>query len=165
MSELTESQIDRINVILNEVPAPKPVEPKPVEPKPVAPKPVAPKKIIDLTKMIGSDIDMEFGKNTLVIGNLAVMEECSEHVNYYMNHKQKGWYHHCRVRQKHIHYYDGKGNPLPDGLFVKLYFNDNSDLIVKSQDICWDSLYGVKGFEVIETLPEYQYQYEWETEE
>ncbi|MCP3673631.1 MAG: hypothetical protein GY829_04065, partial [Gammaproteobacteria bacterium] len=44
MNKLTDSQIKRINTILNEVPTPKPVEPK---------------KIIDLTKCINT-IDMEF---------------------------------------------------------------------------------------------------------
>ncbi|MCP3672812.1 MAG: hypothetical protein GY814_20795, partial [Gammaproteobacteria bacterium] len=59
------------------------------------------KKIIDLTKMIGSDVDMEFGEitreNAAVIGKLTDIEECSDHVKYSRNHKQTGWYHHCRI--------------------------------------------------------------------
>ncbi len=187
VSELTESQIDRINVILNEVPAPKPVEPKPVEQKIIdltmmvgadvdteftdnvilnevpAPKPVE-QKIIDLTKMVGSDVDMEFGKNALVIGKLTDIEECSDHVKYFMNHKQTGWYHQCRIRQNHIHYYDGRENPLPDGLLVKLYFSNYTPTTYKSQNIDWVDmffcLHNIKGFEVLEVLPEYKYGWE-----
>ncbi len=153
----------------------------------VADKPVEPKKIIDLTKMIGSDVDMEFGKNTLEIGKLADMEECSDRVNYFMNHKHTGWYHQCRIRQNHIHYYNGIGNPLPDGLLVTLYFNNNNksvggiltlkqgmnfntcpssehqlraEISFKSQDIDWDSFHNVSGYEVIEVLPDYCYGWE-----
>ncbi len=131
----------------------------------VADKPVESKKIINLTKMVGSDIDMEFGKNTLVIGKLADIDEWSDHVIYSMNHKQKGWYHQCRVRQNHIHFYNGEGNPLPDGLLVRLYFDDsryNSVTICPSQDINWDSLHYIKGFEVIRRLSGYKYAWEKE---
>ncbi len=148
-------------------------------------------KIIDLTKMVGSDVDMEFGnitrENAAVIGKLTDIEECSDHVKYSRNHKQTGWYHHCRIRQNHIHYYDGKGNSLPDGLLVKLYFNNNNksaggtltlkqgmdfntcpssehqlraEISFKSQDIDWDSFHNVSGYEVIDTLPEYCYEWQ-----
>ncbi len=149
VSELTESQIDRINVILNEVPAPKPVE----------------QKIIDLSKCINT-IDMEFvdrDEEWTIIGKLAPMLADSHYPYLKIGGVSTT---RCRVRQNHIHYYDGRENPLPDGLLVKLYFNNNnkSAICFKSQDIVWDNLYDVSGYEVIEVLPEYKYGWEKKNE-
>ncbi len=148
MSELTESQIDRINVILNEVPAPKPVE----------------KKIIDLTKMVGSGVDMEFNSHD-VNWNIGILEKISPlgHINHPYSMLNAGVFKRCRVRQNHIHYYNGIGNPLPDGLLVRIYFIDYDYMPpydAKSQDINWDDLHYIKGFEVLEVLSEYKYGWE-----
>ncbi len=146
VSELTENQIDRINVILNEVPAPKPVE----------------QKIIDLSKCINT-IDMEFvdrDEEWTIIGKLAPMLADSHYPYLKIGGVSTT---RCRVRQNHIHYYDGKGNPLPDGLLVRVYFLDYDNMPpydAKSQNINWDGLYNVKGFQVIDTLPEYKYGWE-----
>ncbi len=122
------------------------------------------KKIIDLSKCINT-IDMEFYRLAIgwdVIGKLNTIVPNTDRPylricgGQFANDR-------CRIRQDHIHYYNGKGNPLPDGLSVKLYFNDKSPIKFKSQNINWNTLYGITGFEIIDTLPEYKYS--WEQEE
>ncbi|MCP3670716.1 MAG: hypothetical protein GY814_09845, partial [Gammaproteobacteria bacterium] len=125
------------------------------------------KKIIDLTKCINT-IDMEFsgleffyGFNVhWTIGKLVA-------IDYPYIELGGGSFKFCRIRQNHINWYNGIGNPLPDGLLVRIYFYNKSNkapTIYKSQDLNWDGgcLCNVSGFEVLEVLPEYKY--EWEKE-
>ncbi len=121
------------------------------------------KKIIDLTKCINT-IDMEFAdceegcEFSWEFGILdKILSPTSDYVYPYTK-LNYGDFKCCRVRQNHIHFYNGIGNPLPDGLLVRLYFYDYKPTIYKSQDLNWDCSCNVSGFEVIDTLPEYKYE-------
>ncbi|MCP3899191.1 MAG: hypothetical protein GY707_05705 [Desulfobacteraceae bacterium] len=122
-------------------------------------------KIIDLSCVVGNDIDVEFLNTKVGIWNLESglskidlsLDEPYLSPDGYLSYEQ------CRIRQDHIHFYNKKENPLPDGLLVKLYLSNETTQTHKSQDIRWDSGRPyIMGFEVLEVLPEYKYG--WETE-
>jgi hypothetical protein len=71
-------------------------------------------KTIDLSIMVGSDIDMEFGGNEFNwISQLVKIDK-----GYYSKHSGAGWYDNCRIRQNHWHSWQGGECPLPEGLFL-----------------------------------------------
>ena len=73
------------------------------------------KKIIDLSKMVGSDIDMEFWDTlpSIYVGKLEKILDLSPKQYCRKNGIN---FDNCRVRQDHWHSWQGGECPLPEGL-------------------------------------------------
>ncbi len=121
-----------------------------------------PKKTIDLSIMVGTDVDMEFADwgedfTSNIKWEIGKLDAISGH-SYPYNKLNCGDFKKCRIRQNHIHWY--KGFHLPDGLLVTLYYDGIPPKTCPSQDIDWHNTHGVSGFKIIDTLPEYCYEWE-----
>jgi len=91
-------------------------------------KPPKPKiQKIDMSILIGSDIDCEFmceETNYVIVGNL--IETPTSEFSYYTS-KTSGVYDKCKVRENHWHYWGGNWYcPLPKGLNIELRTRNGS---------------------------------------
>ena len=124
------------------------------------------KKIIDLSKMVGSDILCEFSNS----GNqwsINKLTEIDEDQGYYY-YDSYDYFYKCRIMQDHFHSWQGGECPLPEGLIVEIRYIDHLDgeyteieeKIVKNyQMIDWSM---VIAFKVLGAAD--GYCYEWESE-
>ena len=121
------------------------------------------KKIIDLSMMVGSGIDMEFSNGQFLTPKIQKLKHILErtYVTAFGNE-----FDNCRIRQAHWHNWHSWGGslcPLPRGLEVKLRFITDTGGISHSildnyRDINWDN---VIAFRVLG--PAENAQYEWDT--
>ena len=76
-------------------------------------------KIINLSMMIGSDIDMEFSEGSE--WNIGKLISLNNYVSDIAHHSLSSNNHSkCRVRQNHWHAWTGGECPLPEGLNISL---------------------------------------------
>jgi len=126
------------------------------EPKPV-------KEVIDLTMMIGSNIDMEFSQSELSNQYVGLLKEITNNDIFYVMPTRDA-YKRCRIRQDHWHSWPGGENPLPKGLEVILEYQDKSTTKTSrhTDSINWhrDSVNCIRAFKVIRVAE--GYRYEWE---
>ena len=78
-------------------------------------------KEINLSHLIGSDIDMEFSDN-LIVDKLIKID------GFYRNLSGTAWIK-CRVRENHWHNWNGGECPLPEGLNIIVKFRDGTESI------------------------------------
>lgn len=79
-----------------------------------------PTKTIDLSMMVGSDIDIEASKDGVNWKVTQLKAINTDHnLTRYKSHLGN-WYHHCRIRQDHWHSCNVSECPIPKGLLVAL---------------------------------------------
>ena len=128
------------------------------------------KKIIDLSILIGSDIDMEFGDsiavNDLGFNVIDNLIEDNNPIGLYISKRELRGFEQCRIRQNKWMSWQGGGCPLPEGFIVVLEFNDKTTLKVDNYiSLDWSRSKNncIRAFKVIG--PEEGWKYEWEKEE
>lgn len=118
-------------------------------------------KVIDLSGIVGSGIDVEFsntGENWGVHPNVNKIADYRLHFKY------------SRVRQTpHIHFWDGGGKcPLPEGLKVNLIFRHGDNLRLPAIDYMsarWTHEFTIDDIIAFEVLGVAEgWRYEWEQE-
>lgn len=125
-------------------------------------------KIIDLTSLVGSNIDMEFANSEAKDWYVYKLTKIDKEGYYSEKNEKHG--HSCRIRENHMHSWDGNKCPLPKGLMVDLYYVgtsydggiSNSRNILKNADyinIDWNEP-SLVGFRIIGK--QLGYIYEWE---
>ena len=122
------------------------------------------KQIIDLSVCIDSGIDMEFTDDNNVWKKIEKLKNIDNNYYTYVPFNNPG-FKYCRVRQNYYHGWKGGECPLPEGLEVKLYFNDSISIVTSNiQHLCWDSSSQnrIIGFEVLGTAENFRYKWEKE---
>lgn len=122
------------------------------------------KKIIDLSKVVGSDIDCEFLRpDGSLIGINKLTNICGDGINE--TYESSGIYTtKCRIRQDHWHSWQGGSCPLPEGLEIELLFRGGKH--EKLTDYIYDRWsddddnYDIIAFKVLCTAPGYKYKFE-----
>ena len=123
------------------------------------------KKIIDLLKMVGSDIDCEFASMSNNFYRWA--SKLKEINDYYVSEAGAG-YHCCRIRENHWHSWQGGECPLPEGLYIEVIFRngeegDTEGYYNSGWNINWhhqSGTYDIIAFKVIGVAD--GWKYEWD---
>jgi len=121
------------------------------------------KKIINISMMIDSDIDMEFSNHMGQDWFVYKLTDINKNGYYSITNDKYG--HSCRIRQNHWHSWNGGGNhPLPEGLTGKIRLRDRCVLPLScatkwEYDACDESL-DIIAFWIDGTVN--NYKYEWE---
>jgi hypothetical protein len=129
----------------------------------IVPKP----KSIDLSVLMASGIDCEFSfKCNPEQKRIGKMTDISPARPDSYKKDNDVFYHYCRPRMNHIHFWGGGECPLPDGLEVELTFRDGSELQRCLSVVAdWDHKFEGKdivGFEVIGLEEGYCWPYDLE---
>lgn len=129
------------------------------------------KKIIDLSMMVGSDIDMEFKLNSTEwkIGKLSFINKDSTEgifyhaLNFHGSNK-------CRIRQDHWHVWQGGKCPLPDGLRIKIMLRNGripNSTTYATEEWTWEHHEedgDIIAFKVDDIADEYICEHDWDNE-
>jgi hypothetical protein len=117
-------------------------------------------KIIDLTSLVGSDIDMEFAGREAKDWYVYKLTKIDK--GGYYSEKNDKYGHSCRIRENHWHSWDGNKCPLPDGLEVKLRIMvpDRRISHYITTDYINDDWNHVIGIRIIGKKPDYIYEWE-----
>ena len=126
-----------------------------------APKPK--KKIIDLSKVVGRDVDCEF--TDIGLTDWYVFELKAITNGDFIYETVNGSYAVCRIRQdKWMYHCYQKHQPIPDGLAIQIIDNDNISLKFvlerNSHDVDWPEVTAYRVLGVAEG-----YRYEWENDD
>ena len=134
------------------------------------PEPKPKNKIIDLSKMVGSDIDMEFWDTlpSIYVGKLEKILDLSPKQYCRKNGIN---FDNCRVRQDHWHHWTGGECPLPEGLIITVKFLGGAEYdYLAYSNLQWVEKFedgrrsgnNIIAFKVIGVAD--GYRYEWEEE-
>ena len=120
------------------------------------------RKIIDLSLMVGSDIDMEFPTNAGTSWFTSQLKEIKEGKFYISKHNYK--YSECRIRQNHWHHLGGGECPLPRGLTGQVLLR-NRNVIILDCASKWvhdeyDMYLDIIAFMVTGVTNDYKYEWE-----
>ena len=130
------------------------------------------KNIIDLGKMVGSDIDMEFADN-----NAWFIDYLIEIINTDINNsypyvtKKRKSIAKCRIRENHWHFWQGGECPLPEGLEIEIMYRcgEAEESLILYHRRIWSNnwlhnseKYDIIAFKVLGTADGWSYEYETE---
>ena len=116
-------------------------------------------KIIDMSCLVGSNVDCEFGVEQHRISKLESITDSG----FYS--KNEGFWTTCRVRQDHWHSWQGGECPLPEGLEIKVIFRDSSksEVFTTYLESQWDwkhmpNKHDIISFKVLGTAEGWKYE-------